>query len=271
MKRLITLLGILILIFVSIFVFMPMEEKDKVIVGIEIFSPNLNESILMPLEISGRINGNGWNGFEGQVGTVKLLDKNGKELSSTYLPATTDWMSLPTDFKASLDFQSEEEQVGSLLFHNENASGLPEYDKTYSLQVKIPKTEIVKIAIYFGNMALSSSSEKDECLRVYPVYRYINKTQSIARATIEELLKGPTESEETQGYFTNIPIGSKLNNISIVDKVAKADFNNITESGGGSCSMSFRTAQINNTLKQFSTIVSTELSVEGRTGDIFQP
>ena len=50
-----------------------------------------------------------------------------------------------------------------------------------------------------------------------------------------------------------------------------SDFNNLTESGGGSCSMASRYAQIENTLKQFPTVSSVKLSINGRTGDIFQP
>lgn len=264
-------LGLILVILLSILIFVPGKKENQPAIGIEIFSPKLNENISMPLEINGRISGNGWVGFEGQVGTVDLLDKNGKLIAQTYLQATTEWTSLPTNFKALLDFQSNEEQGGTLVFHNENASGLPENNSVHSLHVIIPKTETIKINIYFGNRVLSSSSEIDECKRVYPVYRYINKTQAVAKSAVEELLKGLTEQENIQGYFSNIPIGSKLNSISIANGIAKVDFNSLTESGGGSCSMASRVAQINATLKQFSTVNSVTLSIDGRTEDIFQP
>ena len=38
--------------------------------GIHMTSPSLDQEVFSPLKISGYINGNGWTGFEGQVGTV---------------------------------------------------------------------------------------------------------------------------------------------------------------------------------------------------------
>ncbi|MCX6721004.1 MAG: hypothetical protein NT026_00100 [Candidatus Staskawiczbacteria bacterium] len=91
-----------------------------------------------PMTIKGYVTGkNGWAGFEGQVGTVKLLDASGKELANGVLTATTEWTTLPTNFETTLNFSSAKAQSGTLVFHNENASGLPEKDKTFTLPVKI--------------------------------------------------------------------------------------------------------------------------------------
>ena len=120
--------------------------------------------------------------------------------------------------------------------------------------------------VYFAN-----EKTGDVCTQVSSVLRLVPKTPAIATAAIQELLKGPTEFEKTEGYFTVIPDGSKLNSLRIEDGVAYADFNARTESGGGSCSMAARTKQIRQTLLQFSTIREVRLSIDGRTGDIFQP
>jgi hypothetical protein len=247
------------------------NNPQPVTSGIQIILPKANEEISSPLKITGLVNGNGWAGFEGQVGTVKLLDNTGKELSLGILTATTEWTVLPTSFETILNFQSDKAQTGTLVFKNENASGLPEKDKTFVLPVKISKNENIAVNVFFGNLALSSSGQIDECKRVYYIRRYIDKTQAVAEATINELLNGPTDQEKAQGYFTSIPANSKLNSISIVDGEARVDFNEIIESGGGSCSMASRVAQIRETLMQFLTITSIKLSINGRTGDIFQP
>ena len=139
------------------------------------------------------------------------------------------------------------------------------------MPVKINETKTIGVKVFFGNLAISATNEQDECKRVYPVNRYTNKIQDVVEAATEELLKGPTDQEKSQGYFTIIPLNSKLNSISIIDGQALADFNTTTESGGGSCSMAARVAQITETLKQFPTVKNVIISINGRTEDILQP
>lgn len=240
--------------------------------GLQVDLPKENQEISSPLKITGATNGEGWNGFEGQVGTVKLLDYKGNELGMAILTATTDWMQPPVSFEANLTYSASNEGPGTLVFYNENPSGMPDKEKTFSLPVKIKASgEISTVKVFFGNLALSASSETDECKRVYSVNKSVAKTQAVAEAAINELLKGPTDAEKSQGYYSSIPAGSKLNSIKIENGTAFVDFNAATESGGGSCSMAARVAQITQTLLQFSTIKSVKLSVDGRTGDIFQP
>lgn len=110
-------------------------EDKNIVINI----PKKGEAISSPLVITGQINGGGWSGFEGQAGTVNLLDKNGKILGTAILEATTDWMRLPTKFKAELEFSSSKEQSGMLVFKNENPSDMPENNREFGLAVKIGK------------------------------------------------------------------------------------------------------------------------------------
>lgn len=110
------------------------ETSDNA--GLVVSSPTPNDFIVSPLKITGMVKGDGWTGFEGQVGTVKLQDSNGKELASTYLAATTEWTQLPTSFEANLIFDKGSATSGRLIFHNENASGDLERDKTFIMPVK---------------------------------------------------------------------------------------------------------------------------------------
>jgi len=247
----------------------PLQGDD----GIQITSPLLRKptAVSSPLKVSGMIMGNGWVGFEGQVGTVKLLDGNGKEITSGILKATTDWMTFPVNFETILNFKEPETKTGILVFKNENPSGIPEKDRNFFMQVGFSQIRDIELGVFFVNSALSSSGEQDECKRVYKVLRYVPETKIVAEEAIKKLLGGPTDAEMLNGYFTSIPVGSKLNSISIENGVAKVDFNATTESGGGSCSMSARVAQITQTLLQFPTIKSVKISIDGRTGDIFQP
>lgn len=124
------------------------------------------------------------------------------------------------------------------------------------------------LKLYFFNESLRAVNE---CTEVVEVTRLVPKTTAVASAALTELLKGPTAAELASGFTSNLPAGSKLNSITIVNGEARADFNAATESGGGSCSMAARVRQIEQTLKQFPTVQTVRLSIDGRTGDIFQP
>ncbi len=104
--------------------------------GIQVNSPSPDALIASPLKIIGVVSGNGWNGFEGQVGTVTLKDSKGNELAKGPLIATTEWTQLPTSFETTLEFTSPGAESGELVFHNENASGDLSKDKIFIFPVK---------------------------------------------------------------------------------------------------------------------------------------
>jgi hypothetical protein len=109
--------------------------------NIVIVSPEAREIIKSPLNITGQINGEGWSGYEGQAGTVELRDEKGQKIGSAVLETTTDWMLLPAKFKGILTFNSSQEQNGTLVFRNENPSGMPENEREVILKIIIGKTE----------------------------------------------------------------------------------------------------------------------------------
>jgi hypothetical protein len=257
-----------ILLGVLIFVPRPTERPPTPTSGITVLSPKPNQEVSSPFKITGMVNGDGWTGFEGQVGTVQMLDYKGNVIGQTYLPATSEWTSLPTNFEATINFAPNSAGPVVLLFKNENASGDPIRDKTFSLPIRIKSAgETMTVKAYFGKTEITGST----CSVVFPVERIVTKTEAVARVALEELLKGPTQAEKDAGYFTSIPAGSKLNSIAIVNGEARADFNEATQSGGGSCSMAERVSEIRFTLLQFLSIKSVKLSVNGQTEAIFQP
>lgn len=132
----------------------------------------------------------------------------------------------------------------------------------------VPVDENISIRVYFLNPRIKSINL---CNEVVAIIRVISKTEKVATMAVNELLKGLTKEELLVGYVNSIPTGSKLNSLTIVNGEARADFNAITESGGGSCSMMARITQIEKTLLQFLTIKTVRLSIDGRTEDIFQP
>jgi spore germination protein GerM len=274
------ILAIIILILAGVLVFYKIPQSSQVSQtkeGLVVNFPVANQKISSPLKIAGYVNGQGWSGFEGQVGTVTLLDYKGNELATAVLKATTGWTQLPTQFEADIDFTAANSGPATLLFKNENASGISEKDKEFSLQVQIvagqaETPETMEVSVFFSNNNLDPEVS---CNKVFEVKRVILKTGGVARAAIEELLKGPTQEEIKSGYYTNINSGVKLNDISIqksnppsalVDFDDKLDFQ-----VGGSCRVGAIRAQITETLKQFPSIEDVIISIDGRTEDILQP
>jgi len=132
-------------------------------------------------------------------------------------------------------------------------------------------TETTQIKVYFAKKSFSGCAIDIKASDLDYFYRSIPKTQAVARASIEELLKGPTQEENNKGYISNIPNGTILKSITITNGVALVDFNGTIENGVTSCGGGMRIWQIRETLLQFPTIKTVKFSVDGRTEDIFQP
>lgn len=264
------IIGIFLLLIVGTFFLVEYSLKIKKDIiptkgGIQIYNVAGGQFVESPLLIKGIVTGGRWSGFEGQVGRVELIESDGRILGSTPLIIKSDPMKFPTSFEANLIFDTPKEDEISIVFYNENPSGIPENSEVMSFIVKT-STEKSKIKLYFGKEGENS------CTNLFPIEREIIKTEGIARATIEELLMGLTIEEEKEGYFTSINKGVKINSLNIVDGIAKIDFDESMERGiGGSCRVSAIRQQINQTLMQFSSIKKVIISVDGRTKDILQP
>lgn len=271
MSLIIAIIALIIGAFVLLWPKKPVTPPLIVESGIEVFLPKLNEEISSPLEIIGTVNGNGWVGFEGQVGTVKLLDSEGKELASGVLKATTEWTQLPVRFEATLNFIYLNMDAGRLVFNNENPSGLSENNREFVLPVKITKTVAgaIQVKLYFNN---NEMEPEYSCKKVFPVDRGVSETKAVARAALDELLKGPTRQEILDGFFTSINPDVKIQKLTIENTVAKVDFDsNLGKNVGGSCRVSAIRNQITQTLLQFKTVQTVIISIDGRTEDILQP
>jgi hypothetical protein len=260
------LIILLIMAFVGIFYLINQEKEIPALKNIEIYNITSGQAISSPLTIKGRVTGGHWTGFEGQVGTVELVGSDGERLGLAILNATSDWMKMPTNFDAILSFEAPKDSDLFLVFHNENPSGMPDKEEVMSLPVKfLEETSIVKV--YF-----SKQGNEEDCTAVFPIERKVIKTEAIARAAIEELIKGPTDEEKNSGYFSGINQNSKINKLTIINGTAMIDFNEALEEGiGGSCRVAEIRKQITETLMQFSSVKKVVISIDGRTEDILQP
>ncbi len=136
------------------------------------------------------------------------------------------------------------------------------------------------LRVYYGNRRLDPPGLK--CDAVYPVSRTVPETTAVGRAALTELLKGPTPAEAAAGVVTAINPGVKLQNLTIISGIAYADFSPAlaAEVGrrpgasgpeGGACLVSAIRAQITETLKQFPTVKSVLISINGVSAGILEP
>lgn len=130
-----------------------------------------------------------------------------------------------------------------------------------------PRT--LEVKAFFLNTTLDPEVT---CQNVFPVTRTVPETQAVGRAAILQLLNGPTAGERAGGYQTTIPSGVTLQSLTIAGGIARVDFDETLERAvGGSCRVTAIRAQITETLKQFPTVKSVVISINGRTEDILQP
>jgi len=128
----------------------------------------------------------------------------------------------------------------------------------------------MKVKVFFSSTKLNE--DMIDCSLVFPVTREIEETVAVARTSLLELFKGTTTQEEELGYFSNINEDVEIKSLSIKEGVAYVDLNSKLQEGvGGSCKVMAIRAQISETLKQFPTIESVVISIDGQTEDILQP
>lgn len=138
------------------------------------------------------------------------------------------------------------------------------------------------IRAYFGNNKLNVVNE---CNEVHSIEREVeregekdNKIVQIARAALRELLKGPTDKEKEEGYFTSINSNVTINKLTVENGSIKLDFSeNLNRGVAGSCRVTAIRTQIEQTIRQsltekgFRDIKEIVISINGRTEDVLQP
>lgn len=235
---------------------------------ISIYFPQPGQEINSPFQIMGTAKGLWY--FEG-VFPVQLMDADGNQMGQTIQArASSEWTTEDfVPFSAVLTFENPPTATGILRFMNDNPSGLPEKQKHFDVPVAFANFNMVKVQVYFSNSQRNSGGY---CDKVFPSIRNIPKTEDVATGAIGELLKGPTDLEKNDGFSTGINQGVKLRRLTVENGVARADFDEALENGvSGSCRVAAIRAQIIQTLKQFPTVKSVVISINGKTADILQP
>jgi hypothetical protein len=247
-----------------------------------ITSPTVNQTVSFPLTIKGYLDVAGaksntcnrWGAFEGTAGDIVVKDTNGGVRS----------LAVKINTVGDYSIGMERWPITATI---KNLTGTP-YTNQISLNMtgdaqadgEIAATQILyplivtpypptntgqKISVYFGNIV--SDPGFLDCRVNYPVSRSVPQTQAVARTSLEQLLQGPTTAEYNAGYRTFLGTGITINSLTITNGVAHVDFSTLT-GPGGTCGTSGMVSQITNTLKQFPTVTSVKMTVNGQDASI---
>ena len=110
----------------------------------------------------------------------------------------------------------------------------------------------------------------DTDFELVPVQRRIERIPEVGTAALQMLIEGPTDAEEAELEISNpIPEGTELNELRVANGVAFADFSEgLLDFGGGALNQRTIGGMIDVTLKQFTTIQSVNITVEGQPADL---
>ena len=122
----------------------PIAPTTKPIANVSVLG-NKNDLVSFSIPVGSAVSGiqtatgvvSGGYFFEGNI-IVRILDGSKVVLRSTYGTATMDWMNTgPVSFTTNLDFTGITTGPSYIEIHNDNPSGLPQYDKSILIPVVI--------------------------------------------------------------------------------------------------------------------------------------
>lgn len=127
-----------------------------------------------------------------------------------------------------------------------------------SLPLHLLSVNTSNFTVFFSNDRLNSSGT---CNTVFPVSRTITETSALGRASLLEILNGPTEKERYEGYRSSLPFGTTITSFVISGGVATVTISQDLEKTS-TCERQRAEEQIKKTLLQISSVKSVVILVE---------
>ncbi|MEK9155471.1 MAG: Gmad2 immunoglobulin-like domain-containing protein [Patescibacteria group bacterium] len=236
------------------------QETSSASGNIVVTSPHADDTIGLPLVVTGRARV-----FENTF-SYRLLDSD----ETTVLVEGFGTADAPDvgqfgDFIITTSYSLPTGSTGTLEVFAHSAKDGSVIDLA-RVPVKFSAIETMVIKTYW-----TSSANTTDCSQVVASERRIAKTVATAHAALSELLAGPNAAEQAKGYKTAIPDDVTIKSITIKDGVVDVELSKEIDVGG-SCRMAAIRAQIETTLKQFPTVTSVGLRVDGKSeGESLQP
>ncbi len=116
----------------------------------------------------------------------------------------------------------------------------------------VPTEKMVEVNLYFSD---------SQAMYLVPEKRKISQSPSLARQAVNELIKGPENSE----LYPTIPEGTRINEVYIVDNIAYIDLSEeiFKSHTGGSSGELMTVYSIVNTLTEIPPIIGVQILVKG--------
>jgi len=160
-----------------------------------------------------------------------------------------------------------------LIFKTVDQKGSDLIKRIYSEEPDVSTKPVMgrlPVLVFFGNS--QNDPDASDCATTYSTPRLILASADKYLATLEELLGGPTEKEQEQGFFSSINPGIQIPSVNFLGGTVTVNFQSDLETAvGGSCRVTAIRSQIENTLKQFPEVKEVVISVDGRVADVLQP
>ncbi|HYC82951.1 MAG TPA: peptidoglycan-binding protein [Candidatus Paceibacterota bacterium] len=231
--------------------------------GLRISSVMPDQAVSLPLVIKGTANGGGWNAFEGEVGSVRLLDAAGKTIATGILTVQGEWMQPNVKFETVLRSDIKPSTpTGSLVFVNSNASGLAERDRTHVIPVRFASLASENMAIKIALLDDSDSSANGKvraCDKVVMANRTVNRSPAVLDAALRELFSyQPANSLRS---FVASQANLKFSRVVMDGSTAKIYLTGSIGPLGGVCDDPRLQIQLEETAFQFDTVRSAKVYV----------
>ena len=231
--------------------------------NIEVFLPAVNAVVSNPIHVQGQARV-----FESQF-NWRLLDNSGEILLEGNEMANAPDMGQfgPFDFWIPVPATNNENIVLEVLDYSAK-DGAPQ--DVVRVPLTLERIDQQKIKLFFHNDKLDPTIT---CVTSFPVEREIVATIAPARVAMMFLLRGPEYNERELSYATVLSAGEtklqalnlKANGEAVVDLACPPGL-----PIGGSCFVSAVRSEIENTLKQFETVKSVKILIDGEE-DRLQP
>lgn len=230
--------------------------------NIRVFRPCPHQEVTMPVVIAGEARV-----FENAF-SYRIRDADGSILLEGHDTANAPDIGFFGPFTVSLSYPKPKGTTGTVEVFTYSAKDGSQID-TVTIPVRFAAgIDSMQVDLYFPNA--NDDPDVTDCSRVRAVKRWIPRDARTARHALEELLRGPSILDIGQGFTTSIPQGVTMQRLAIENGVAEADFSIAIETGG-SCRVIAIRSQIARTLKQFPSVQSVVISVNGNAEEALQP
>lgn len=137
-----------------------------------------------------------------------------------------------------------------------------------TISLKLLTTQTSDLNIFFQNDRLNNTQA---CDIVFPVLRTVAQTSAVGRAALIELLRGPTEEEETEGYRIGLPESFEISSLIISGGVATVDLSSVIVQTLSLCVQKHVYSQITNTLDRVPNVEEVRIILDSDPNQEFKP